>query len=253
MLRRALARAVPAQRREHLLPRSAGPSAKHWFGTDDAGRDQFSQIMFAGRVSLRIGLAVALLSTVVGVASARSPATTAVARPAARAGSPTCSSSSPTSSVLAVAPHEVRASPRKSIIFVLAALGWTYVARVVRGQVLSLKEKEFVEAARGVGRVEAADHRAAHPPEHDRDDHGERDARGRGGHRCRVRAVVPGLRRATAANSWGRMLADAEPYATDPHRFYLVFFPGLFLVLTVLAVNFLGDGLRDAFDPQSQL
>jgi peptide/nickel transport system permease protein len=52
-------------------------------------------------------------------------------------------------------------------------------------------------------------------------------------------------------NSWGRMLSDSEGYATSPDKFYLVLFPGLALLLTVLAVNFLGDGLRDAFDPQS--
>jgi peptide/nickel transport system permease protein len=52
-------------------------------------------------------------------------------------------------------------------------------------------------------------------------------------------------------NSWGRMLADAEPYASSTSKFYLIFFPGLMLFLTVLSVNFLGDALRDAFDPQS--
>ena len=53
-------------------------------------------------------------------------------------------------------------------------------------------------------------------------------------------------------NSWGRMLADSEAYAASSSKFYLVLFPGLALVLTVLAVNFLGDALRDAFDPQSR-
>ena len=52
-------------------------------------------------------------------------------------------------------------------------------------------------------------------------------------------------------NSWGRMLTDAQAYTTNPDKFYLVFFPGFMLVLTLLAVNFLGDALRDAFDPQS--
>jgi peptide/nickel transport system permease protein len=51
-------------------------------------------------------------------------------------------------------------------------------------------------------------------------------------------------------NSWGRMLSDAEAYTTDTHKFFLILFPGLALTVTVLAVSFLGDGLRDAFDPQ---
>ena len=53
-------------------------------------------------------------------------------------------------------------------------------------------------------------------------------------------------------NSWGCMLADAEPYTNSTSKFYLVFFPGFMLLLTILAVNFLGDALRDAFDPQSR-
>jgi len=53
-------------------------------------------------------------------------------------------------------------------------------------------------------------------------------------------------------NSWGRMLSDAEAYATSTSKFYLIFFPGLMLFLTILSVNFLGDALRDAFDPQSR-
>ena len=75
-----------------------GPSAKHWFGTDDLGRDQLTEIMYAGRISLTIGLVVALLSTVVGVAVG---AVSAVLRRCDGSGverrSPTCFSSSPTS------------------------------------------------------------------------------------------------------------------------------------------------------------
>jgi peptide/nickel transport system permease protein len=118
--------------------------------------------------------------------------------------------------------------------------------------VLSLKEKEFVEAARAAGASTT---------------------------RILVRHITPNcigtimvnatLTVAAAVgaeaalsflgfgvqppqNSWGRMLADAEPYATSSSKFYLILFPGLMLFLTVLAVNFLGDALRDAFDPQSR-
>jgi peptide/nickel transport system permease protein len=137
-----------------------------------------------------------------------------------------------------------------TIVFVLAAVFWMYNARVVRGQVLSLKEKEFVDAARAAG---------ASPV------------------RIIVRHVLPNaigpiIVNATLAvsaaiitestlsflgfgvqppeTSWGNMLADAEGYVgTD--QAYLLYFPGLAIFVTVLAVNFLGDGLRDAFDPQS--
>ena len=139
-----------------------------------------------------------------------------------------------------------------SIIIVLAALGWMYIARDRARQVLSMKEKEFVEAARGG--------RCIRP-------------------RILVRHILPNsigtimvnttlaIAAAVVAeaalsflgfgvqppqNSWGCMLSDAEAYTTSPDKFYLIFFPGLMLFLTVLAVNFLGDGLRDAFDPQSK-
>jgi len=235
---------------QHLLESSEGPTAKHWFGTDDLGRDQLSEIMYAGRISLMIGLVVALLSTIAGVT---------VGAAAGYFGRLTDQGLSavtdlflilPDLALLAVAIQYLGQSST-SIIVVLALLGWMYMARVIRGQVLALKEKEFVEAARASG--------ASAP-------------------RILLRHIVPncigtitvnatlavaaavGVEAALSflgfgiqppQNSWGRMLSDAEPYATSTSKFYLIFFPGLMLFLTILAVNFLGDALRDAFDPQS--
>ena len=235
----------------NIFATSAGPSAKHWLGVDDAGRDEFSQILFAGRVSLGIGLAVAFLSTVVGVA---------IGAFAGYYGGWLDQLLSRGTDLVLVVPDIVvlallltkYGKSSQVIIFVLAALGWTYVARVLRGEVLALKEREFVEAAR---------------------------AAGASGPRIILRHILPntigsimvnatlavaaaigaesalsflGLGIQPPQTSWGRMLADAEQFATDPHRFFLILFPGLFLVVTVLAVSFLGDGLRDAFDPRSQ-
>jgi peptide/nickel transport system permease protein len=156
----------------------------------------------------------------------------------------------PAIAILAVVLKALGQSPN-IIIIVLAALGWMYVARVVRGQVLSIKEKEFVEAARASGATNS---------------------------RIIIRHILPNtigpimvnmtLAIATAIiaestlsflgfgiqppdNSWGRMLADAESAAANFDTFYRIFFPGLMILLTVLAVNFLGDGLRDAFDAQA--
>jgi peptide/nickel transport system permease protein len=139
-----------------------------------------------------------------------------------------------------------------TIILVLAALGWTYIARVVRGQVLSLKEKEFVEAAR---------------------------ASGASSWRIIIRHILPNLVGAIMvnltlsvavaivaestlsflgyginppANSWGLMLSENEGAVNDPSKIHLLLFPGLMLLITVMCVNFLGDGLRDAFDPQAK-
>ena len=118
---------------QDLLNSDMGPSAKHWFGTDDLGRDQLSEIMYAGRISLMIGLVVALLSTVVGVT---------VGAVAAYAGKATDQALSavtdlflilPDLALLAVAILILGQNPT-SIIIVLALLSWMYVARIVRAR-----------------------------------------------------------------------------------------------------------------------
>jgi peptide/nickel transport system permease protein len=235
----------------NLLVIPGGPSAKHWFGTNGAGQDMLTQVLYGGQISLKIGLAVAFFSTIVGVF---------VGSVAAFYGRWIDQGLSrltdlflivPELAILGVAIHRL-GSTDNSFIIVLAALGWMYVARVVRGQVLSLKEKEFVEAAR---------------------------ASGASGPRIIFRHILPncigpimvnatlaiaaaviaettltflGLGLQPPATSWGILLNQAEGAVTSTSQFYLVLFPGLFLILTVLSVNFLGDGLRDAFDPQSQ-
>ena len=233
-----------------LLGTESGPSAKHWFGTDELGRDQLTQIMYAGQTSLKIGLVVALLSTAAGTIVG------ALAGYHGRWIDQLLSRVTdlflivPSIAILAVALKKFGQTPNW-ILIVLAALGWMYVARVVRGQVLSIKEKEFVDAAR---------------------------ASGASNRRIIVRHILPNcigpimvnMTLAIAAaiiaestlsflgfgvqppdNSWGLMLSQAEGAAAEFNRFYEIFFPGLMIVLTVLSVNFLGDGLRDAFDPQT--
>jgi peptide/nickel transport system permease protein len=235
----------------NLLITPGGPSTKHWFGTNEVGQDLLTQVMYGGQISLKIGLAVAFFSTVVGVV---------VGAMAGFYGGWIDQGLSrgtdlflivPELAILGVAIQRLGRSDN-SFIIVLAALGWMYVARVVRGQVLSIKQKEFVEAAR---------------------------ASGASGTRIVVRHILPncigpimvnatlaiaaaviaestltylGLGLQPPATSWGILLNQAESAVTETSKFYLVFFPGVFLVLTVLAVNFLGDGLRDAFDPQSE-
>ena len=234
-----------------LVGQAHGPSMKHWFGTDELGHDQLSVILHAGQISLRIGLAVAAVSTVIGVL---------IGAAAGYFGSIIDRSLSaitdlflvvPQLALLAVAITYFGRSPN-TIIFVLAFLGWTYVARVVRGQVLALKEKEFVEAARASGATSW---------------------------RIIIRHILPNLVGAIMVNltlsvavaivtestlsflgfginppktSWGLMLSTNETAINDFGKMHLLLFPGLFLLITVICVNFLGDGLRDAFDPQAK-
>jgi len=235
---------------QNLALGATSPSLLHWFGTDDLGRDQVTEIMYAGQISLRIGLAVALLSTLVGTTLG------ALAGYFSRWTDQLLMRLTdlflvvPAIAILAIAIKKFGNSAT-TIVLILAGLGWMYIARVVRSQILSIKEKEYVEAARASGASWA---------------------------RIIVRHVLPNtigpiLVNATLAiaaaiitestlsflgfgvqpptTSWGRMLADAEGYVGTP-KAHLIYFPGLALLVVVLAVNFIGDGLRDAFDPQAR-
>ncbi|MEO7555740.1 MAG: ABC transporter permease [Acidimicrobiales bacterium] len=234
---------------QDLLLGPTSPSKEHWMGTDQIGRDLLTEILYAGRVSLKIGLAVALISTVIG---------TIIGSIAGYFGKLSDQLLMRTTDLFLVVPQlAILAIALKyfgqsvnPIIFVLAGLGWTYIARVVRGQVLSVKEKEFVEAARASGASSA---------------------------RIIVRHILPNcigpiLVNATLAiaaaivtestlsflgfgiippdTSWGNMLSSAE--GNFNNNTHLLYYPGLMILVTVLCVNFLGDGLRDAFDPQSR-
>lgn len=235
---------------QDLLLGPVSPSGAHWFGTDELGRDQFSRILYAGQISLKIGFAVAIISTVVG---------TAVGALAGYFGKATDQVLMrvtdlflilPGIAILAIA-LKLFGQTDPVIILVLSFLFWMYVARVVRGEVLSLKEKEFIEAARASGASST---------------------------RIIVRHIIPNIMGSIMVNttlsvagaiitestlsflgfgvqppqaSWGSMLSDAEGYV-GTSKSYLIYAPALMIVITILAVNFIGDGLRDAFDPQSE-
>jgi len=227
------------------------PSTDHWLGTDTAGRDQLSRLLKGGQTSLLIGLSVALAATVVGTAIG------AVAGFYGRWIDQALSRLTdlvlviPAIAVLAIAGKYLGGGNPVVLILILSALFWTYVARVVRGLVLTLKEKEFVDAARASGASSS---------------------------RIVVRHILPNMigpvvvaatLAVTAAIlaestlsylgfgvqapsvSWGRMLSNAEG-AAGTSLSYLIYAPGLAIVITLLCINFVGDGLRDAFDPHAR-
>ena len=242
---------APYEKNEQdLVLGPVGPNGDHWFGTDELGRDQLTEIMFAGQISLKIGLAVALIATVVGTTLGAMAGYFGKLVDQLLMRLTDLFLVIPGIAILAIA---IKALGNKdvTIVMVLAGLGWMYIARVVRGQVLSIKEKEFVEAARASGASNA---------------------------RIVAKHILPntigpilvnatlGIAAAVViestlsflgfgvqppTTSWGRMLADARGnVGTD--KAHLIYFPGLALLLTVLSVNFIGDGLRDAFDPESR-
>lgn len=233
--------------RERWVP----PSLAHPFGTDELGRDVFARALHAGRVSLSVGYlsaaGVALLGTVIGVAAGYYGGAV--------------------DGVLMRLTDVVLALPTIPLYLILAALlpgggvgrivaifvafGWTGVARLVRSQVLALREQEFVQAARALGASEA---------------------------RIMLRHLVPnavaplivattlavggfilgeaalsylGLGIQPPTPSWGNMLQRAQDYIWN--AWWLAVLPGVLVFVTVLSFNFLGDGLRDALDPRMRV
>jgi peptide/nickel transport system permease protein len=235
-----------------------GPSGDHPFGVDQLGRDVFARVLYGARVSLEVAIVATALSVAIGVAVGmiagyyRGWVDTGLSRlidvllafPILLFGIGLASACSLGNGCLGglIKPGLT------VVIFVIAFVNWTYIARIIRGQVLSLREKEFVEASRSLG----ASNR-----------------------RIIFRELLPNLVAPIIVYStlvipqnilfeaalsflgvgiqppnasWGQMLADATSIF-DTAWWYMVF-PGGALLLTVLAFNLLGDGLHDALNPR---
>jgi ABC-type dipeptide/oligopeptide/nickel transport system permease subunit len=228
---------------------SSPPSLAHPMGTDDIGHDSLAQILRGSQKSVQVALMVAFLSTTVGavigalagyyrgwVDSALMRFTDLVL-------------TIPSIAILAVLASTVTAQAGNwfFIGLVLSVLLWTYIARVVRGTFLSLREKEFVEAARALG---ASDTRIMFR-------HLLPNATGSIIVNATVTVAVAiltetalsylGLGIQAPDTSLGLLIGAGQQAATT--RPWLFYFPGLIIVIIALTVNFIGDGLRDAFDP----
>jgi peptide/nickel transport system permease protein len=233
---------------QDVLVGTSPPGADHWFGTDKLGRDYFAQTIYAGQVSLTIGLGVALISTIVGTIMGSLAGFFGRWIDQLLMRVTDLFLIVPGIAVLAIALRKF-GTATSIIVLVLAGLGWMQVARVVRGQVLGVKEKEFVDAARAAG---ASNFRIITR-------HVLPNSIGPIVVNATLAVAVAIVAESTLSflgfgvqrpeTSWGNLLFDAKGNTQfDTH---LLYFPGLFILLTVLCINFVGDGLRDALDPQS--
>jgi peptide/nickel transport system permease protein len=236
-----------------------GPSSSFLFGVDTVGRDVFSRVLYGARVSLEIALVATAFAVAIGVVLGmvagyfRGLTDTVVSRLIdvtlafpilllALGIASSCSLGNGCAGGL-IKPGLA------TVTVAIVVVNWTYIGRIIRGQVLSLREKEFVEAAR---------------------------ASGAGNLTILFRELLPNLVAPIVVYatlvipqnilleaalsylgvginppqaSWGSMLAEATPIFASAWWFFV--FPGLALLLTVLAFNLLGDGIRDALDPRA--
>jgi peptide/nickel transport system permease protein len=240
----------PAAQGDIVLTRYLSPTLQHLMGTDKFGRDIFSRVLYGARISLTIGIISVAISVVLG---------TTVGAVAGYFGRWTDTVLMRLTDMMLAFPRLVllivvialfndAGNPIWLVVIVLGLTGWMSVARIVRGEVLSLREREFVQAARVLGMSDA---------------------------RIILRHVIPntlapvivyttlgigntilveaalsflGLGVQPPIASWGNMISDGREALIT--AWWIATFPGLAIVLTVTAFNLLGDGLRDALDPR---
>lgn len=238
--------------------RLQGPSAAHWFGTDDAGRDIFSRVLYGGRISLLIGIGATVVALLIGTLIGALSGYFGGALDNLLMRLVDVFLSFPSLFILIVLATVIRTSSHLReysgsiwpIAIVIGGLSWMALARIVRATFLGLRETEFVESARAVGA---------------------------GNVRIMVRHILPGalgpiivqgtlLIAATIiaesglsylgfgvqppTASWGTLLDDAQGKMRQLPMFAIA--PGMMIFLTVISINYVGDGLRDAFDPHSR-
>ena len=237
----------PAEMGQVASPDAMGPSLHHWFGVDKFGRDILSRVLYGSRISLSIGFVAVAIGITLG---------TLVGALAGYYGGWVDSLLMRMTDVMLSFPRLVLLivvialfeSSVGLVVVVLGLTGWMGTARIVRGEVLSLREREFVQAARALGMSDG---------------------------RIIFRHVIPntlapvivsatlgigqtilteaslsylGLGVRPPTPSWGNMIADGRDALTQ--AWWISTFPGLAIVFTVIAFNLLGDGLRDALDPR---
>ncbi|MFL6335604.1 MAG: ABC transporter permease [Pyrinomonadaceae bacterium] len=235
-----------------LLARYKGPSAEHWLGTDATGRDVFSRVVFGARISLQVGLVVVTVSAAVGTLIGALAGyyggwidrivsgyllNVFLAFPGL---------------LLAIAMVAFLGAGLNKLILALCVIGWVGYARVMRGQVLKVREYDFVQAARALG---ARDWRILlfHVLPNAVQPLIVQASLGMAGAVLSEASLsFLGLGVPPPAPSWGVMLEEARDLATLSRAPHAMLAPGLAIALTVLAFNFLGDGLREYLDPRQR-
>ena len=242
----------------YVIDMYASPSWAHLLGTDGDGMDVLARIMYGGRVSLMVGFVVVIIETILGVIMGGISGyfggwvDTIIMR---LVDIFYCLPSLPIMIIIGAMMDAARMDPYKRLIIMMAALGvmgWAGVARLVRGQILSLREQEFMVAAEATGiKVRARIFRHLVPnvmPQLI-----VTATMGLGGvilEESTLSFLGLGVKHPMA--TWGTMINSVSSASAMAHYAYIWIPVGLLICLTVIAFNFVGDGLRDAYDPRAK-
>jgi peptide/nickel transport system permease protein len=226
--------------------RTREPSAQYWFGTDMLGRDVYSRVLYGARVSLLVGFSVAVLSSVVGLAIGLVSGFVRWADGIVMRVMDGLMSIPPI--LLAIAMMALTRASVQNVIIAITIAEVPRVSRLVRGVVLSLREQPYVDAAVASGtRTPRIILRHILP-------NTLAPITVQATYICASAMIVEAILSFIGAGtppiipSWGNIMAEGRAlWQVKP---YIVFFPAIFLSITVLAVNLLGDGLRDILDPR---
>ncbi|MCI0423610.1 MAG: ABC transporter permease [Acidobacteria bacterium] len=232
---------------QNLPLRLHAPSRAHWFGTDELGRDIFSRVAYGTRISMLVGVSVVFVSSSVGLFAGSLAGyyggwldeflmrvvDVLLAFPGI---------------LLAIALVAFWGPGLEKLILALVAVGWVGYARLVRGQILKVKELDFVKAARSLGASDARIVLRHLLPNIIQPVLVQASIGMAGAILAEASLSFLGLGVPPPLPSWGAMLNDGRSHLFDaPH---LIVFPGGATMLAVLAFNFLGDGLREMLNPR---
>ena len=227
------------------------PSAAHIFGTDDVGRDLFARVLYGGRTSLFVGITATIISVLIGIPLGliagyfRGIAESIIMRTA------DAFMSFP-SMVLILVLVAVFGPSILTVTVVIGVLGWTSIAKLIYGNVLSIREREYIEAARAVGQRTGPILFSEVLPNAIPPVWANLSFRVAGAVLTESSLSFLGIGVQTPQASWGNIIFAAQNLLVLTARPWVWLPPGICIILVVIGFNFIGEGVRDALDPKTR-